>query len=557
MDRIALIDLSKREVKIREPSEDERYFVGGKGLGFKILSDDLRRDLIVFAVGPLTGLRFSGLSRCEAVFISPLTGFVANSSCGGFFGRELRRAGFLALILKGRSDRPVYVYVEDGSIEIRNAEWLWGKDTFETEDLLKKELGKVQVACIGPAGERQVRFACIEHAKGREFGRCGGGAVLGAMNVKAIAVKGSMNLEDKIADYERFCTLRENFEKRLEVLEGISKYGTPKMILLTNELGVLPTRYWQRGRFDPEIFDEVVGLYVKRKSCFACKVGCGKISRFDGKEVEGPEYETLFAFGSLCEVKDAKVIAEANLLCDRLGLDTISTGNVVAFLFYLSKKGIIDERYEFGDGKAVIDLIRKIAFRDGIGDLLAEGVRRLAERLGVEGIHVKGLEPPGYDPRGLMGVALGYAVSYRGACHIKHCIYRPNLSGGLDRFKPDKQAETLVRLENFYGFTDCLIICRFLTLPEIGPLHEKDVVELYNVVTGRSMSVEEILNVGKEVINLARSINIRLGLRRKDDYLPEFFFKVPTENGVVDRKAFESMLDEYYKLRGWRLRYES
>ncbi len=552
MDRIALVDLSEREVRVREPSKGERHFIGGKGLGFKILNDNLRKDLIVFASGPLTGLRMSGLSRCEAVFISPLTSFVADSSCGGFFGRELRRAGFLALILKGRSKSPVYVRVEDGEVEVRDADWLWGRDTFETEDLLKKELGKsYQIASIGQAGENLVRFACIEHAKGREFGRCGGGAVLGAMKVKAIAVKGSADLEETIANYERFNELREDFESRLDVLEGISRYGTPKMILLTNELKVLPTKYWRRGSFDSEIFDDVVRLYARKKSCFRCKVGCGKISKFNGKEVEGPEYETLFALGSLCGVRDARVIAEANLLCDKFGMDTISTGNVIAFLFYLSEKGLIDEKYEFGDRKAVLDLIRKIAFREGIGDGLAEGVRRFAESMGIEGVHVKGLEPPGYDPRGLMGMALAYAVSYRGACHIKHCIYRPNLSGGLDRFKPDKQAETLIELENFYGFTDCLVICRFLTLPEIGPLHEEDVAELYNAVTGQNLNVEDMLRIGGEVINLAREINVRLGLKREDDYLPEFFFKVPTENGVVDRKAFERMLEEYYRLRGW------
>lgn len=552
MDKIAKIDLSKRKVKVRDPNKDEQHFIGGKGLGFKILNEDPRRDLIIFASGPLTGLRLSGLSRCEAVFISPLTGFVADSSCGGFFGGELRKAGYLAIILQGKSDKPVYIKIEDKDIEICDADWLWGRDTFETEDLLKRELGKrFQIASIGQAGENLVRFACIEHAKGREFGRCGGGAVLGTMRVKAIAVKGSLDLEETIADYEKFERLREEFEGRLEVLEGMSKFGTPKMMLLTNELKVLPTRYWQMGGFDSEIFDEVVKLYVRKRSCFGCKVGCAKVSRFDGNEVEGPEYETLFAFGSLCGVKDAKIVAEANLLCDTFGMDTISAGNVIAFLFYLCERGIIDERYEFGDGKTVLELIRKIAFREGIGDKLADGVKRFSEQLGVEGVHVKGLEPPGYDPRGLMGIALGYAVSYRGACHIKHCIYRPNLSCGLDRFKPDRQAETLIKLENFYGFTDCLIICRFLTLPEMGPLHKEDVVELYNAVTGQDLDVKNMLKRGGEVINLARKINIKLGLRREDDRLPEFFFKVPTENGTVDRDAFERMLKEYYELRGW------
>ncbi len=546
MDKICIVDLERGKVLKRDL---DRGLIGGKGLGFRIIWDEMRRDMIVFSAGPLTGLRMSGLSRCEACFISPLTGFIADSSCGGRFGVELRRAGFLALVLKGRSPDPVLVKVEDGDVEVLKADWLWGRDTFETEEEIKREFGKgFQVASIGPAGERLVRFACIEHGKGREFGRCGGGAVMGYMKVKAVAVKGSADLEELVKDYERFEEIRERCEGRLDVLEGMSKYGTPKMILVTDELGVLPTKYWQMGRFNKDIFDGVVSMYVKRKACLFCKVGCGKVSRVNGETVEGPEYETLFAFGSLCYVNDPKVVAKANLLCDRLGLDTISTGNVIAYLFYLSEKGLI-EGYKFGDGEAVLELIRKIAYREGIGDILAEGVKRVSERFGVEGVHVKGLEPPGYDPRGLMGVALAYAVSYRGACHIKHCIYRPNMTGKLDRFSTKGQAEELFRLENYYGFTDCLIICRFLTLPEIGPYDERDVVDLYNAVTGEGITVKKAYEIGRSVIDMAFKINRRLGMSEGDERLPDFFFKVPTENGVVDKDAFEEMLREYRRLR--------
>jgi len=371
---------------------------------------------------------------------------------------------------------------------------------------------------------------------------------MGRMKLKAVAVKGSSDPEDHIRDYERFEEVKERAESKLDVLEGMSKYGTPKMLLVTDELGVLPTRYWQRGRFTKDLFDGVVGMYVRKKSCLFCKVGCGKISRVNGDVVEGPEYETVFAFGSLCYVSDPKVIAKANLLCDRLGLDTISTGNVIAYLFYLCERGVLSG-YNFGDGDKLLELIRMIAYREGIGNELAEGVRRLSEKYGVEGVHVKGLEPPGYDPRGLMGVALAYAVSYRGACHIKHCIYRPNMTGKLDRFSPKGQAKMLFDLENYYGFTDCLIVCRFLTLPEIGPYDENDVVDLYNAVTGEGITVRDAYERGRAVIDLARRINERLGMKEEDEKLPEFFFKVSTENGVVDRDAFEEMLKEYRRLR--------
>ncbi len=560
---IALIDLEKESVKELE----FKGYPGGKGLGFQILEkfvksyeEPLEEKVIVFSVGPLTGLKMSGVARCEAVFRSPLTGFVADSGCGGYFGVELSKAGYEAIVIRGEAKKPKIVVIEDEKIEIVDASHLWGLDTFSCEDEIKKEFGKkFQVACIGVAGERLVRFASIEHAKGREFGRCGGGAVMGAMKLKAIAVRGSGDVEERVRDFEKFAELREEIEEKIaKTCEGLTRFGTPRIIHLTNELGVLPSNYWKDGEFDvenlsPEWLEK--NCYVRKKACYSCRVACGKISKVNGEFVEGPEYETLFAFGSLCGIKNAETVLKANLICDKLGMDTISAGNCVAYLMHLKRLGKFDGG-DFGDEEFVIETLKMIGERRGIGDVLAEGVARASEKFGVEGAVVKKLELPGYDPRGLLGMALGYAVCYRGGCHIKSVIYRPNLSGYIDRFSHRGQAELLVRLENFYAFADCLVLCRFVSLPEVGPILEKEAVELYRAVTGEELSVKDALKIGESVINLARKINEKLGLTKEDDSLPSFFFTTPVEKGnssgsVVKRGEFEAMLREYYRLRGW------
>ena len=554
---ILLVDLERRKIEEIE----EKKFPGGKGLGFYLLdrflkfeAEPLEEKVIIFSVGPLTGLRMSGLARCEAVFRSPLTGFIAESNCGGYFGAEIAKAGYEAIVVRGESEKPSLLVVDNEKVEIVNAEDLWGLDTFSTEDEIKKEFGrKFQVACIGVAGENLVRFASIEHAKGREFGRCGGGAVMGRMKLKAIAVKGDGDVEERVANYEKYSELKEEFEERIKrTCGGLTRFGTPRIIYLTNETGTLPSYYWKDGEFDieelsPEYLEE--RFYKRKKACYSCRVACGKISKIDDEFVEGPEYETLFAFGSLCGNKKAEVVLKANLLCDKYGLDTISTGSVIAYLMNLKKA-------EFGDEKFILETIEKIAKREGIGNLLAEGIRRISDKFGVEGAEVKGLDLPGYEPRGLLGMALGYAVCYRGGCHIKSVIYRPNLSGYVDRFSYENQAELLVKLEDFYAFADCLVLCRFVSLPQVGPILEEEVKELYNAVTGEKLEIKDIYKIGAEVINLARQINVKLGLKREDDKLPNFFFEKPLQRGnsagkTIDREKFEKMLEEYYRLRGW------
>ncbi len=563
--KLARVNLTKKEVRISEiPEEWEKRYIGGKGVATKLLYEELPpkidpfspENIIIFGGGPVSGIVLSGASRLTCVFKSPMTFAYGESQCGGYLAPEFKKAGIDFLYITGRAKKPVYLVIDDGEIEIKDASHLWGKDAFETEEILKKD-HEGEVFSIGQAGENLVRFACITHKKGRQFGRAGAGAVMGSKNLKAVVVKGNKKVEvahpEELKEFRRW--LINAVKEKLQIL---SEYGTPSIMALTNEAGVLPTRYWTKGSFDgfEEINAEAVLKYVKKhSSCYGCTVACGLISKCEDTEIEGPEYETLYALGSLCENKDLKSIIKAAELCDRYGMDTISTGNAVAFLMACSERNEIDEKIEFGDGEKIIELVKKIAFRDGIGDALAEGTKRAAEilRVSVEPVHVKGLEPAGYDPRGLYGIALGYAVSPRGACHIRSCAYRPNLAGVVDRFSPEGEAALVKDLEDMYCVVDSLVMCRFLCLPMIGPILWDEIAKLYRIVTGADVEVEELKRAGERICNLVREFNRREGIR--EDKLPRLFFKSPIKiydkDVTVKEEDFEKMLKEYYKLRGW------
>ncbi len=562
--KIARIDLTKRCVKISDvPRELEESYIGGKGIAAKLLFSVPSRidpfhpdNVLVFGIGPLTGIPFPGSSRMIAVFKSPLTFGYGESMCGGFIGYEMKKTGIDFLYITGKAENPIYIVVDDQDIEIKNADHLWGKDCYETEDILRKDEGG-EIVCIGPAGENLVRFACACHRRGRQFGRCGIGAVMGSKKLKAIVVRGSGRIE--VADPRGLEELRERvMEEVVKKLESMRRYGTVAISYLTNEVGALPTRYWQEGSF-PEfekVSPESLNMYlVRHSSCYACPVACGKIRSVDGLEVEGPEYETFFALGPLCYISDPKIIIKANELCDRLGLDTISTGNVVAFYMALSEAGEVEERVRFGDGEGMLELIKKIAYRVGIGDVLAEGVRIAAEKLhvkSIEPIHVRGLEPPGYDPRALYGMALGYATSQRGACHLRSCAYRINLAGIRSPQSPEGQAEAVKDYEDLYCVVDSLILCRFLCVPGIG-LYWNDLAELYRAATGREITVEKLKEIGERIWNTTREFNLREGLRDIEP-LPETYFKPLRHRGreiVLRKEDFEKMIEEYRKLRGW------
>ena len=544
--RLLRVDLTKNSVDLADVDFDE--LIGGKGVATKLLFETPRgvdplspENAIIFGIGPLSGIRLSGSSRMTCVFKSPLTFGYGESQCGGFIAHEMKKSGIDIVYIKGKAKKPVYLLIEDGKAEIKDAAHLWGKDCYQTEEILRRDEGG-EVLSIGPAGENLVRYACITHRRGRQFGRCGAGAVMGSKKLKAVVVKGSGDIFNS-PELEKFREwLRENV---LPKLEGMREFGTPVMLALTNKMGVLPTKYWSETSFAgwEKIDAEKIKKYVRRKSsCYACAVACGKIVEIDGLTVEGPEYETLFSFGPLCANDDLKTIVRANDLCDRLGLDTISTGNVVAF--YMAH---LDDF----DSSKIPELIEKIAYRMDEGNILAEGVYRAAKSLQslVEPVHVRGLEPPGYDPRGLYGMALGYLTSQRGACHMRNCAYRPNLTGVVDRTSTRGQAEMVKDLDDFYCVVDSLVLCRFLCLPVIG-MYWEDISKLIKIVTGREIEVSKLKEIGARIWKMTWEFNKREGCEAR---FPKTFFKpVVHEDRTFQLKEedFNEMVKKYFELRG-------
>ncbi len=529
------VNLSESEIYERDLEKYADFF-GGKGVAVNLMLEEIPRgtdplseeNILIFGTGPLNGINLSGASRATCHFKSPMTNGYGESQCGGFLAYEMKKAGLDFILIKGAAEKPVYLLVDR----------LWGKDAFETEEYLR-EKHSGEVLSIGQAGENLVRFACITHRKGRQFGRGGAGAVMGAKKLKAIVVKGKGRVE--VANPEALKEFRQWLNERLrETHRSLMVYGTSGMMALVNELGVLPTRYWQKGRFDGAekiSGEELKKHFVKDKSCYGCYVGCGKLARANGAETE-IEYETLFALGALCENSDLARLLKAAELCDRYGMDTITTGNVIAYWMALGKA-------DFGDAAKALELVDKIAFRRDEGDLLAEGVKEVAERLKaeVEPVHVKGLEPAGYDPRGLFGIAIGYATSPRGACHMRSCAYRPNLTGHLKRLSTEGQAEMVKDYEDFYAVMDSMVYCRFLCLPIIGPIYWEELSRLYEIVTGEKVEVEQFKRVGERINNLAREFNLREGV--KDYSLPKTLLK------DIGEENFQKMLSEYFRLRGW------
>jgi aldehyde:ferredoxin oxidoreductase len=594
--KILYVDLLRKKAGLRNlPEEMCRRYIGGKGFGSKILFEELEPNidayhpasLLIFATGPVNGLALSGAAKFCAVFKSPLTGIWGESQCGGHFAPQLKCAGYDVVIIQGRSNTPVYIIIEDENVEIRDAAHLWGKDTFETEDIIKKDHGEsFQVLSIGPAGENLVRYACITHARGRQFGRCGAGAVMGSKGLKAVAVRGSGSIEisrpEELEDFRK-----ELNEKIRERLKSLIEYGTPTIMTLTNTTGTLPTRNWTQGEF--EGFEKINAEAVKKKlversrACFACAVACGKISKvmkvpyvlplgsfaiLKEAEVEGPEYETLFALGSLCGNDNLESITKANEICDRFGMDTISAGNVLAFAMECFEKGIITKEntggieLTFGNHKAMVTMLRKIAYRQDIGNILAEGVRKASEIIGKGSekfaVHVKGLEPPGYDPRGLKGVALAYAVSCRGACHLRHMAYEPNLTGShpfregkIDRLSYNGQAEMVKEQEDFYTLVDSMVLCKFVCLPTIGPILWEELIELYSILTGVEVGIKDLIITAERINNLIGAFNLREGISRREDTLPERFMKEPIKGQVIEKEKLNEMLNQYYKFKRW------
>ncbi len=587
--KIGWVDLTKKTTRIQDLEETvARKYIGGKGLGAYLLYKHLKPNthpydpdnMIIFVTGPLTGTNFPAVSRSGLITKSPLTGTFLDSYSGGFFGTQLKWAGFDALVIVGKADKPVYIIAEEGDIQIHDAGHLWGLSTSATEERLRGELtstkGKrMSITAIGQAGENLVRFSNVINEK-RAHGRGGSGAVMGSKNLKAVVVRG--NRKPRLADEKGFKEIIRRCRQKVKENPMTKKggffptYGTMATIDVTQQTGTLPTRNWQENSFDgaDKINGEIFVKYqVRQKACFGCPIGCSRdLKTTRGKReyvAEGPEYETMYAMGAGCGIYDPEVIIAADTLCDEYGLDTISCGVTIGFAMECFEKGLITVEkaggieLRFGDGNMLLEAIHNIARKEGIGELLSEGVKRISEKVkGSHGfaMHVKGLELPGYDPRGMKGQGLTYAVADRGGCHLRANMFRPELLGlpgkEVDRYAYGGKAEIVRDFQIDFAASDCVILCLF-AISAIGP---QDCAEAISKATGWPMTYEELRVVAERAWNLTRLFNVREGFTRKDDTLPERLFNQsstigPTKGEVMDRASFEKLLDEYYESVGW------
>jgi aldehyde:ferredoxin oxidoreductase len=569
--RLIIIDVSSQKVTIEPIKEDVlKQYMGGKGLGTRLLLehnppqvDALSPDnSFIMGLGPATDSKLYGSCRYGIYTKSPLTGFYGESYSGGSVAISMSRAGYDFVILKGASDHPVWLEISDTDVKFHDADDLWGKESYETEDLVKERCGVKGCGAlvIGPAGENLVRFAVVENDYWRSAGRCGMGAVLGSKKVKALVFHGSCRRE--FHDPEKIKKYAKNMLQELKDHPATNIYrtqGTPVMVAGLNNAGAFPTKYWSKGKC--EHWEKINAQSMKERldpkprSCRTCFMGCGKFvtvkeGRHKGLQLEGPEYETIYAFGGLCMIDSIEDIVWLNDICDRLGMDTMSAGNLVALAIEASQRGKIQENLPYGDADVVADLLYKIARREGLGGLIAEGIKTASVELDMEdvAIHVKGLEPAGYDPRVLKGMGLAYAISPRGACHLRSTFYKPELSGMIDPDQVEDKAEMFLDFEDRCTLFDTIIFCRFYR----DFYTWEELASVFEMTTGESFSKSDLQAMAARITDDTRRFNLREGLTVKDDRLPKRFLEEKLENGKgITEEQMNYLVQDYYKLRGW------
>jgi aldehyde:ferredoxin oxidoreductase len=562
-------------------------FIGGRGWAIRYLYDEVDprvdplspENKLIFATGPLTATPAPTGNRYMVVTKSPLTGAVSDSNAGGVYPTEMKRTGFDMIIFEGRAMEPVYVWINDDHVEIRPAGHLWGKTVPETTDALLEETDpKARVACIGPAGERLVLVASIMNDKGRAAGRSGVGAVMGSKNLKAVVVRGTK--EPKLADPEKMGELSLSIQREVgsdikTKGSSLRKYGTAYVPPVTNELGILPTHNFRTG-----VFPGVKGIdgptmnahyLIRAKPCYRCPIACGRETHVEepkyAGEGEGPEYETLGALGSACGVDNLAAVTKANYLCNELGMDTISAGTTIACAMDMYENGLIPEGdigqpLRFGDADAMIALVRKMAYREGFGDALAEGSYRLASRYGHPEYSMtsKKLELPGYDPRGAKGMGLLYATANIGASHMAGDLAYAEVFGvpkKLDPITIEGKPALVKRWEDAFAVIDSAGVCVFLSVrylfdPDVN-LWPTRLAQLMSYATGEDYTQESILEAGERVFNLERLFLLGAGLTKADDTLPQRMLAEPMPEGPAKGEVVEldEMLPIFYALRGW------
>ena len=575
--KVLHIDLTEQTYCLRplEPSR-LRMTVGGVGLGSSLLFehappgvDPFARDNpIVFASAPLVGTGLTTTAKYAVVTKSPLTGFIADSLSSSYFALELKKLGSDALVITGRAAKPVYLFLRNESVEFRDARAFWGMSPLQTEASIKKDLRdkEVRIASIGLAGENRVRFATLSN-EGRHAGRGGVGAVFGSKNLKAIAIRGSRNAG--VADPKQLEQIGVELRKA-SLGPQTAKYreiGTVANLSVFNRLGSLPVHNFQKGSF-PSV-ERLSGETLREEhgnraqGCASCTIRCERQYRTREGAHQRLEYETLFAFGPHCGLEEPDAILEAARLCDEYGLDTISTGGTIAWAIECVEKNLLPWKKQkkicFGDSGQILELIRNIAARRGLGSLLADGSARASRLLGggseAFAIHVKGLELPGYEPRSLKTLALGLAVSPRGACHNRSGAYEADFSGRVDRFRGSaERGGIVVAAEDFSAVLDSLVVCKFLRRCFSDFYAES--AQILNTVTGWSLSGEDLRRVGERVITIKKLFNIREGWRSEDDWLPERLLTEtlsdgPAQGSYLTPLELQEMIYGYYSARGW------
>jgi aldehyde:ferredoxin oxidoreductase len=584
--RVLHVDLSTGKTYTEPLNEDyAKKYIGGIGLGMRLWLDNSKAGVdpfspenpLVLATGPTSGTIWpTGGNGHAFVAKSPQSYGIGESKSHGSFGTELKRAGYDAVIFHGKAEKPVYVWIDDDSVQILDASHLWGKSPAETEDTIKEELGDyyIRVAAIGPAGEKLVRIACIINEKTRAAGRCGLGAVMGSKNLKAIAVRGTHDVT--VAKPDEFLEFVKEFHERMKG-PATKKYrtlGTPENVLVHNALHCMPTRNYNNAHF--EAAEKVSGEYLNERfvakiiGCSSCAMRCEHICVVNEGPYKGAmsrvEYEPLWALGPYCGIDRLDAVIKGSELCNYYGMDSISAGVIVGFAMDCYENGILTQKdmdgieARFGNHEALVKLLEKMGKREGIGDLLAEGVKFAAEKIGkgAEKLaqHIKGVEVTGYDLRCLKTAALGFAVSFRGADHNRHGAYAFDVKGKFNRLTYEKgRAKAVKDIEDVYTIIDSLIICKFSR----GTYYKEfeDLAKLYTLVTGIETSPEEMRLKGERINNLARVINVREGLGRKDDTLPWKVMNAPipdegpSKGAYVTQQELDLMLDDYYEVRGW------
>ena len=569
--RLLNIDLSNRTHEDETLDEDLlRDHLGGKGLGTHLLLernppgvDPLAPESrLIFALGPASDSGVYGSCRHGIFAKSPLTGFYGESYSGGSLAIPMSRTGYDAFILSGASPGPVWLEITDGSVVFHDAQDLWGMDTHETEAAVKKRVddSKAGVVVIGPAGENRVRFAVVKNDGWRVAGRTGMGAILGAKKIKAVVFRGARTRP--FADPDGIKAYSRRMIKELKDHAATQAYrskGTPMMVEIMNKAGAFPARYWSEGSRNGWEGISAQSMAdrcnARPMACRTCFMACGKSievqqGRHKGLKLEGPEYETIYAFGGLCLIDRIEEVAYLNDLCDRLGIDTISAGNLAAFAIEAARRGKIDEPLAYGDSDAVADLLQKMSAREGLGDLLARGIQPASRELGLEeiAVHVKGMEPAGYDPRSLKGMGLAYAVSDRGACHLRSTFYKAELSGMIAPDAIEGKAALFLDFESRCTLFDCLVLCRFYR--DFYPW--EDLSRVIALTTGLSLDKPGLEDIASRVIDNTRRFNLREGLSADDDRLPKRLVKEELKDGRrITEEEMHTLVQDYYRLRGW------